>query len=447
MTLRQRIHEKLGELAQAHSGTGRLSVAVGLGTLVGSTPFYGFHVWIGAALARLFRLNQVAVLLGEQVSLPFIAPFLIFASVQVGHLTLEGDWLTLGANQMSAELAGTFFGSWLLGGLMVGLAGGLVTGGLTWMALSRLRGREQRALNDATWSGRSRGGGAGYAWYWYVLRGLGRRGGYFCLWFTIPYFMLVHRKGRKASRKWMAAVLNEKRGWFRRMLDTWRHFMVFGESIVDYLLALAGCENVFTIDHEGHHHITDAHAQGKGVILLSAHVGGRAIAGQLLQDVPINLVAWKNEAEAIQKFLASRNLTYEPKVIAINDGAFASVQIIKALRRGEVVAMLADRYRGDQTLTIDFLGKPTRFPKGPFVTAVVSGAPVVLTFNCKTSKTHQHFRAWPPKGGGKVPRAHRDQAIRELAEYYVRELESFVRAHPYQWYNFYDYWPDCGEAH
>jgi len=279
MTLRQRIHEKLGELAEAHSGTGRLSVAVGVGTLVGSTPFYGFHIWNGAVVARLLRLNQVAVLLGEQVSLPFIAPFLIFASVQVGHGTLEGDWLTLANNQMSVELAGTFFTSWLLGGLMVGTAGGLITGSLTWVALRRLRGRQERAEDDATWSGKSRGGGAGYAWYWYVLRALGRRGGYFCLYFTIPYFMLVHRKGRKASRKWMAAILREERGWWRRMLDTWRHFMVFGESIVDYLLAIAGAESVFTIDHEGHHHITNAHAQGKGVILLSAYVGARAVAG------------------------------------------------------------------------------------------------------------------------------------------------------------------------
>ena len=37
-------------------------------------------------------------------------------------------------------------------------------------------------------------------------------------------------------------------------------------------------------------------------------------------------------------------------------------------------------------------------------------------------------------------RSERDGRIREAAERYARNLEELCRIHPYQWYNFFDFW-------
>ena len=102
--------------------------------------------------------------------------------------------------------------------------------------------------------------------------------------------------------------------------------------------------------------------------------------------------------------------------------------------------MLADRVRAGRSVRLPFLGEPADFPAGPFLVAVLSGAPVVITFGMKQGARHHHFYAEPPRTLGPVPRERREQAISEAAQWYAARLESFVRRCPYQWYNFYDFW-------
>jgi hypothetical protein len=40
-----------------------------------------------------------------------------------------------------------------------------------------------------------------------------------------------------------------------------------------------------------------------------------------------------------------------------------------------------------------------------------------------------------------LPRAERDAAIRQLAQRYAKRLEYYTHLAPYNWFNFYDYWP------
>ncbi len=138
-SIRARVHAAFMDMARAHSSTNRLAVAAGVGVMVGSSPFFGFHAPIGIALGKLLRLNQVAILLGEQISLPFIAPFLVFASVQTGHVLLAGEWLSLAGAELTVEQAGEFLLAWWIGSLIVGAVLAVVLGLVTRAVLLRLR--------------------------------------------------------------------------------------------------------------------------------------------------------------------------------------------------------------------------------------------------------------------------------------------------------------------
>jgi uncharacterized protein (DUF2062 family) len=82
-------------LARQHTSPQRIAVAVGLGVMLGCSPFLGFQVLLALVLARLLRLNVIAVVLGVQISIPPLTPVIMFATAQLGTLVLHGHWLPL----------------------------------------------------------------------------------------------------------------------------------------------------------------------------------------------------------------------------------------------------------------------------------------------------------------------------------------------------------------
>jgi predicted LPLAT superfamily acyltransferase len=110
------------------------------------------------------------------------------------------------------------------------------------------------------------------------------------------------------------------------------------------------------------------------------------------------------------------------------------VELVAALRRGEVVAFQIDRALGGRgDAKIPFFGASATFPLGPFVIAAAAGAPVVPAF-CVL------------EGSGSY-RLHVESAVAvsrgaEMAALHatVAVLERYVRAYWDQWFNFYDVW-------
>lgn len=119
----------------------KLSVAVGVGILIGNLPFYGFHLPICIGTAWLFGLNQVTTYLAANISNPPTAPFLAFGAIQVGQRILTGAWLPLSVEELRARGTAELFGSWLLGSLVVGSVLGLFGAFVTHVVVQRWRHR------------------------------------------------------------------------------------------------------------------------------------------------------------------------------------------------------------------------------------------------------------------------------------------------------------------
>ena len=130
-------------LVHEHAHPRRLGAAVAFGLWVGCTPFYGVQTLVGLGLAPALRLNRLAVLLGLQISIPPLAPFLLFANAQVGALILRGHWLSLSVETMravpSSKLFAELLGDLLVGGAIVGAVLALPAGLLTTYLVRRSR--------------------------------------------------------------------------------------------------------------------------------------------------------------------------------------------------------------------------------------------------------------------------------------------------------------------
>ena len=75
-------------LLHTHDTPGRTAAALALGVAIGFSPFLGLHIVIGTALAFLFNLHRVAVLIGVVSNVPWIiGPYYAAA-------TALGAWLT-----------------------------------------------------------------------------------------------------------------------------------------------------------------------------------------------------------------------------------------------------------------------------------------------------------------------------------------------------------------
>jgi hypothetical protein len=112
-------------LAKEHADPSRLGAAVAFGVWLGCTPFYGLQTLLGLGVAPVLRLNRLGVLLGLQISIPPIAPFLLFANAQLGSLLLRRHWLPLSIDALRAlptpQLFADLFGDLLVGGAIVGV--------------------------------------------------------------------------------------------------------------------------------------------------------------------------------------------------------------------------------------------------------------------------------------------------------------------------------------
>lgn len=232
-------------------------------------------------------------------------------------------------------------------------------------------------------------------------------------------------------------------GALRRRWRVIKHFFSFGRAIIDRTAILAGMTKRFSFTFDGEQHLRDAVAGGKGVLLLTAHVGNWEAAGQLLSriDVPVNVTGFDNEDPAVRELL-NKASKQKFKLIPLSGAATDVIELVAALRRGELVCMLGDRAYGGPTARVPFFGDLASFPVGPYVLAAIAGAPLVQVFSLREPGGHYHFFGFPPVAPHHPPRHERDAHLRQCAAQFAANLESIVKRDPLQWYNFFPFWDE-----
>ena len=132
---------------------------------------------------------------------------------------------------------------------------------------------------------------------------------------------------------------------------------------------------------DGEHHLDAALAVGRGVVLLTAHLGNWEFAGRLLSTRggrTAHVVLSAEQDRALEQYL---RLDGPQLRFVTRRQATSTLGLLAALRRGELVAMQADRPTGGRGDALaPFFGEPAAFPLGPFVLARAAGAAVIPAF-------------------------------------------------------------------
>jgi predicted LPLAT superfamily acyltransferase len=87
----------------------------------------------------------------------------------------------------------------------------------------------------------------------------------------------------------------------------------------------------------------------------------------------------------------------------------------------------------------NFLGGRALFPVGPFVIASTFKAPVVAVFpRCVGNGYEIHCEILSRRM--EIPRGNRQAELAACAQAYADRLAHHVRAAPFSWFNFFDFW-------
>ena len=133
----------IGEFFAENAGQpGRLSLAVGLGLFCGIAPIWGYQMLVAATLAHLFRLNKAITLLASNISIPPVAPFILYGGLALGHWLFTGAALELSLDQIDRRRALEYLTEWLAGSFALGLLVAAVGTAVTYACARLARSHE-----------------------------------------------------------------------------------------------------------------------------------------------------------------------------------------------------------------------------------------------------------------------------------------------------------------
>ncbi len=190
--------------------------------------------------------------------------------------------------------------------------------------------------------------------------------------------------------------------------------------------------------HHGLDHLEAARAKGKGVLMLTGHLGnwewtaqstGLMMGGSTLVARPID---WPPGDALVQYWRTRTGNLVVPK-------ARSARELLRVLRRNGVASALLDQnvdwYDGEW---VDFFGRPACTNKGLALLAMSTGAPVMTYHNFRAADGHfdAYFGPELPlvKTGDKL------QDVWDNTQTYTHALEEIIRRKPEQWFWMHQRW-------
>lgn len=301
--------------------------------------------------------------------------------------------------------------------------------------------RERRARATVkTKKYKSYGNKLGYSIFQFVLKNIGLTWAYGILIFLVPYYVMLRPGVYRRSKPYLQRRFPED-SFFKRYSRLFKYIFIFGQALIDqFYFGFVG-ESKIKLEFEREAEILDLLKQ-KPVIFLMSHVGfwEVSMAGSVRFNKKMNVMVNKDfDKDKRKSFYDIRENKFN--LINVSDNFGGMIEATNALLRGEAVGVTGDRAEQWRSKNVSFLGSPAKFPVIAQQLAVATGASVIVLFTSKEEKFKIRFR-WKDISTEVLSdeKLNKDEKIQRMLELYAEELEKHVQAHPYLWFNFFDFW-------
>jgi len=211
------------------------------------------------------------------------------------------------------------------------------------------------------------------------------------------------------------------------------HFGKLGMNLLEvlYLPALTPDKFKTIVQLENRHYLDAAVAEGKGVAVLTAHVGNWEWlgAGLAMHGYPTASIVKPQPNELHTRLL--NEYRRRAGIEIFTRGTAEVVAAVKALRQGRVLGFFIDQDAGPGGLFVEFFGKMASTPTGLAVFARKLGCPVLPAFILRRPEGGHRIVAGPPFH--LVPGGDEQADIRDFTVRATNIVEETIRRHPDEW--------------
>jgi len=288
---------------------------------------------------------------------------------------------------------------------------------------------------------KKRGNALGIWFFKVFLQLFGLNGAYRLLYIVCFHYLIFDREAVSGALAYVnkrfpgCGFLKGRRHVYRIFINQGRHFIdryAFISKHTMFDIKLRGPDSLPALAGDA----------GQGLILLMTHIGNWQIAMTTVKELKktVYMLMRPEDNPAIKGSLAISSEGGPVRVISPEQYLGGIIEIMNALRKGNIVSMMGDRGYGFNVIDVDFLGDKAWFPCSAFTIAAATSCPVVVLLSTKTGNRkysvdvarvmHPSYRAGSEKR----------RQLRGWVQEYAGILESYVEKYPYQCFLFNDIW-------
>jgi len=254
------------------------------------------------------------------------------------------------------------------------------------------------------------------------------------------YFFLTSSQVRRASKNYLKRVNFSSN---HNSIQVLRHIYYFSSVILDRVYFITGRTEQFDIKIFNENLVSELVKNNSGFILLGSHVGGFDILQHLTPKYgQAKIMMDVSHNSMITDILYNLNpIIFDAIIDANSDNTLLKIK--EDLDDSKFIAILADRDIDNQkSIQCSLLGGDVSISKFPFTLAHILKKPVIVFFGIYVggNKYEIHFKELRSSFEGS--RSNREDDIVKDAQTYMSFIQNMVEKHPFNWFNFYDYWGD-----
>ena len=289
----------------------------------------------------------------------------------------------------------------------------------------------------------------GGIWFLYgVFRVFGRLPFRFSLYPVVSYYWLTRPIARRSSMEYLQR-LYASHHVFKKPPGMWqgfKHFIQFGETLLDKLLAIGGNFPSDKLDLSGQKIVLEDLDEKRGGLIITAHLGCLELmqsAATWKHHLKINVLIHTAHADSFNRILNKINPQSRVSFLQVTEfNAPTAMMLADRIAVGEMIAIAGDRIptSGDRIVQVPFLGKTAAFPSGPYLIASLLTCPAFAMVCTRNGKNAYEVKVEKIADAMITARKKRDVMIEQQAIKYALWLEQRVAESPFDWFNFFPFW-------
>jgi lauroyl/myristoyl acyltransferase len=213
-----------------------------------------------------------------------------------------------------------------------------------------------------------------------------------------------------------------------KLADLWRYES--GLSIYNLFSSLTGWE-----------HYEAAHAQGRGVLFLTIHLGNWEFGAPLLtqRGIRLNVITLEEPEAQFTEFRQRARARWGIDTLALGNDPFGAVEIVRRLEANNSVALLMDRPPGGTSVRVELFGRPFDASISAAELARATGCALLPVYLPRTSRGYT-AQILPPVQYDRREIGSREARI-QLTQKIMQCFEPAIRLYATQWFHFVPIWP------